>query len=77
MIPIFMPPLVVSIRGSTRNHDATKKQICTTTKRLRRDVEHSSCRFAQECVERRGVAVEPQVDAATISLQILGEVTAM
>ena len=31
----------------------------------------------RECVERRGVAVEPQVHAAAVSLQILGEVTAV
>ena len=60
-----------------RDHHAAVEQIFTTTKRLRRDVEHSSSRFAQEGVERRGVAVEPQVDAAAVAFEVLREVTAM
>ena len=72
--------LVVILMGAgacARDHHAAVEQICTTTKCLRGDVQYSSCRFAQECVERRGAAVEPKVDAAAVSLQILGEVTAM
>jgi hypothetical protein len=77
MISVLVPTLVVSIRGSTRNHDATKKQICTTTKRFRGDVQYSSSRFAQQRVERRGVAVEPQVDAPAVAFEVLREISAV
>ena len=77
MIPVFMPTLVVSTSVGPGHHDAAEEQICTAAERLRRDVLYSSCRFAQQRVERRGVAVEPQVDAAAVAFEVLREISAM
>ena len=75
---VLVPTLVVSTSvGRAQPSRRTKKQICTTTKRFRGDVEHSRSRFAQQRVERRGVAVEPQVDAAAVAFEVLGEISAV
>ena len=66
VISIFMPTLVVSTSVGPGHHDAAVEHYGAAAERLRSNIQYSTFRFAQECVERRGVAVETQVDAAAV-----------